>query len=574
MKTSNALILAWLVVVLVLGGVVAFFALKSPSPTPVPDQPVKPVKNVPKPPKPAVPPRGTSRHSQQPPPPPAIRQITGLVKDAAGKPVQGAHVALFLPVRPSKPTDAPNMEEVQRVNSMVYVPPEEWDHPRRLDAWTAPEGDALHAEPESASAETAADGTFTITLGQQLPTGPWRLTAAKEGVGTGAVASTRVGEKVEVVLGTASGLKGQVLTQINSQPVPGARVVLDTGGRRISAVTDPQGRFEMQGVTPGVYQVSVAAKGFTPLFETRKIPVNETNLALRLPRGTTLRVKAVLISAGEVVRKDTLREGDPVPGAEIVALHEDSLAYVLGKTNAEGVAEFQGMPGGRYVVNGTAKGFVSEGEVPLVVDPQKETAEVTVDFAVAVDTPVEVVDEEGHPVAGMDFYTQTSESKYDAVRSQKVAVTDGDGKFRYPFEFDGPRAGLYGFKTGYAVVSAMPDDNESGELVKLVAKKALRVHGTVKTSEGRPVANAVVTIEVSPSDPEALEMSLDVRADAQGAYDFAFLPRLDGITLMASAPDGSAEGEQELELAPDKTEYAVDLVLDTEQAAPTPPKKK
>jgi hypothetical protein len=583
-KPSNSLLAAWFVLIAGLVAAVVFFALKSENPTtPVPDEPVKPM-----PPKPTVkvkPPtqprhQGTTKPFD--PSKPAKRLvIEGTVRVPGGDPAPGAHVALFEPTRAGKPSGTPDVEELRLVNSLIYVATEEWDAPRPLSKWTGDYDRAQAQEVELAGDDTKADGTFSITLPQRYGAGPFRLTALKEGVGKAAMNEvTATDAKLELVLGPDASVKGVVLTEVDSTPVEGARVIFDNGARRFHSETDSAGKFTAEGVSPGYYQLTVAAKGRTPLFETkyRVDAASITPITLRMPRGTKLVVKAVVEREdGTALRKGEIPT-DPVPGAQIVAFNEDTSTYVIGKSNAEGSVEFPGMPGGRYVLNGIAKGFVSMGEETCIVDKNQLVQTETVTFEKAIDTPIEVVDEDGRPVAGMDFYTVNNDDKYDQMRSMKVGATDGDGKMKYPFEFDGARSKLFGFKSGFAVLQAAPEDRESGELLKLVAKRAARVHGTVKTSEGKPVPDAIVLIDVAPTDPNgtpADEFSLEVRADSSGKFDFGYLPRVEGITLGASGPDGVSQEDKDLEFQAGKDDYEMDLVLDLDDVAvPTvvPPK--
>jgi len=93
-----------------------------------------------------------------------------------------------------------------------------------------------------------------------------------------------------------------------------------------------------------------------------------------MPRGTTVTVKAVL------EKPDDKGTASPVANAKVVVLQDDLRAYAIGRTNDQGVAEFQGLPGGKYTVNALAAGVVSQGEEVLKVDPNQLQQEVTVHF--------------------------------------------------------------------------------------------------------------------------------------------------------------------------------------------------
>ena len=573
-KTSNALLIAWLVLIAGLIGAIAVFTLNS-QPTPVePDPAVVPVQAKPKAPEvrkgPTIRP---GRHGAGQESIPKAAEISGVVHAPGGEFVGGARVAIsaWSGGNAGQPTSPPNMDEIKLLNQMIYISPEDWDKPRALATWIGGDDDPARADSaELVSTETKADGSFSISLAPHLGAGPFRLTAQKSGVGSASISEVKGGgAPLEVVLGPETAVTGVVVTEVDSVPVEGARVLFDSGARRLAGTTGAGGRFVVEGVTPGRYELVVAAKGHTPLFDPAyTVHPNDTiPVTLRLPRGTLLRVKAV-------VTKDTGGASeDPVANAQIAAYCEDAGIYVLGRTNAAGVVEFAGVPAGRYSLNGLAKDLVSAGEEQIVIDRNQLTQDQTVSFEPAVDTPIEVVDEEGRAVAGMEFYTVNADEKYDSLRSMKTATTDSDGKLKYPFEFDGPRCAIFGFKPGYALVRAYPDDNTSGDPIRLVAKKAIRVHGAVKTTDGRPIPDTVVAISISPQENAADDMELEIRADKDGLYDFPYLPHAEGISISATAPDGISQEDQDLELVEGQSDYKVDLLIEFDEPVTPVPHK-
>lgn len=584
-KTSTALMIAWLVLIAGLIGAIMFFTLNGRQAPTEPDAPVVPVQVKPRPPaekKPSHPVPGRSHSGQDT----SVKEttISGVVHAPTGEVVGGAHVAIFAwsGAKAGQPSVPPDMDEIKLINQMIYITPEDWDTPRSLGKWTGGDDDASRADgSELVSADTKDDGSFTITLPPHLGTGPFRLTAQKTGVGSASISDVKAGAvPLEITLGPEANVTGTVVTEVDSVPVEGARVSFDSGARRLTATTGPGGKFTVEGVTPGRYELVVAAKGKTPLFEpTYTVHPNDTvPVTLRMPRGTLLRVKAVLDKADEAGSSPKGgADGDPVANAQIAAYCEDAGIYVLGKTNASGVVEFAGVPAGRYALNGLAPGVVSVGEEQIVIDRNQLTQEQTVSFEPAVDTPVEVVDEDGRPVAGVDFYTVNSDEKYDSLRSLKTGTTDSEGKLKFAFEFDGPRSAMFGFKPGYALVRAYPDDNSSGDPIRLVAKKPIRVHGSVKTTDGRAIPDTVVAISISPAQDAADDMELEIRADKDGHYDFPYLPHADGITISATAPDGISQEDQDLELVAGQTDYTVDLSIEFDEPVTPPtrmPKRK
>jgi hypothetical protein len=61
-------------------------------------------------------------------------------------------------------------------------------------------------------------------------------------------------------------LHGQVVEANSARPVAGALVRLIGGTGSVRGRTGPDGRFELSGVSPGSYGLSVKAKGFVEAF--------------------------------------------------------------------------------------------------------------------------------------------------------------------------------------------------------------------------------------------------------------------------------------------------------------------
>jgi protocatechuate 3,4-dioxygenase beta subunit len=583
MKASRAFLVAWIALIALLVGFFVYLGVQGASPTtPGPDPAVVP-----------VPPKRTNPNPEKLPHPrrprgdqPVIPQrpvtLDGVVHGPQGEPVAGARVAILALAKPGRsvvPGDtAPDMDEIKVLNQLFPVDTQVWDQPRPLAQWSGEaETDRDDAAP-LATADTKEDGSFSIPI-RSFPGPSFRLTASKEGVGTAAMSSvTPDGRKLDVILGPESSFKGQVLTELDSNPVAGAVVKLDNGARRFSAVTDASGRFAADGVTPGIYRLVVAAKGRTPLFqEAYKVEAADPNpVTLRLPRGTRLVIKCVMEPAdGAVVRRGA-PSGPAVPNATVYLFSDQILAYVHGTSDAQGAVEFPAMPPGRWSVSGLAKGATPINDPEVTIDRNQVSQEETLEFEASVETPIQVVDEDGRPLSGVDFYTANNDDRYDALRSAKVGTTDSDGRLSFAFAQMGARARLFGFKTGYAVVAAEADfaagPGETPEPIKIVAKKPIHVHGVVRTTEGKPVPDAVVVINVEPADPQdLLTIDVEIRADADGRYDFPHLPRAEDIEVTASSPDGEGEDMQTIELREGKSDYALDFTLDLETDMPPTP---
>src|SRR5262245_56490083 len=272
MKQSNALLAAWLVLIAGLAGALVYFTISQQTGPTAPDAPVVPIQAKPPTPKPPAPkpptPEQGRRRTRTDGTPPKVLEITGTVRDREGKPVPGAHVALFRHTsKPGQPESPPDVEELRIVSQIVYVPTDSWELPRRLENWTqGSDTPGEGAGPALASADTGDDGAFKMVLEPRAGAGPFRLTAQEEGVGSATVAGVDTKNPVEVQLGQATAFAGVVITEVDSVPVAGARVKLEGGSRSYAGATGADGKFAIDDVPPGLYQLSVSARGKTPLF--------------------------------------------------------------------------------------------------------------------------------------------------------------------------------------------------------------------------------------------------------------------------------------------------------------------
>lgn len=563
MKSSNVLLGLWFLVVAALAftGVWYFMRQGAPSDSPGarPVGTADPKGSDPKAPANPRSPRATA--TNRPKAEPAV--LSGRVVDIDGKPVPDAAVRVLPPSKPAPPPSEPDFGQIRVVNAIVDVPVDEWDQPRPLAAWS----DVPAAAPDDATIEhivsgaSGPDGKFSLTIPLALGRGPFRVTARKEGLGSAGVNGVVAGQDVELILATGGVVTGLVVSDARSGPVVGARLAFDSGERRWLATSDEQGAFRIEGMSPGRYELRAGAKSYTPILGQSVVVVRDQPVIVKLPRGVKLRVKALLDDG-------STRRGDeaPVPKAEVVALNEDTYAYVVGTTDDYGVAEFEGLPAGRWIVNGRAPNVISYGEeAPVLVDTQ-EVHELELLFEPAVPTPITVVDESGQPVAGMEFYAANPDEEYDVVLSEKIdGVTDASGQIQFPFEFSGRRSTLFGFRKGFAVVRATPEDHTTGDPLRLTAKKAVRVHGKVTTPSGAAIPDAVVflTIDVPiEGDDFGDEVMVRLRTGADGAYDFPFVPEGSEVLVEAETEDGISDDSPTVEPTPGKTDYEVHLVID------------
>jgi protocatechuate 3,4-dioxygenase beta subunit len=156
-------------------------------------------------------------------------------------------------------------------------------------------------------------------------------------------------------------VSGTVVTLAGSEPLRKARVLVQSTAdrmRMISATTDPGGHFEIKGLQPGPYQLTVSRVGYvTQKYGQRKPTDPGATLTLRPSqelKDLQFRMIPSAVIAGRVLDED----GEPLPDVTVSALRE---TYDKGKRSLFAGASVQSNDLGEYRLFGLAPGryFVS-----------------------------------------------------------------------------------------------------------------------------------------------------------------------------------------------------------------------
>jgi Carboxypeptidase regulatory-like domain len=158
-------------------------------------------------------------------------------------------------------------------------------------------------------------------------------------------------------------IAGMVVKLAGSEPLKKATVQLesaDDGTRSITTSTDAGGRFQLKGLDPGRYRLTVMRNGFVTQEYGQKTS-DDPGSALTLRPGQDVkdllfRLIPSAVIAGRIIDED----GEPLPWAEVSALRE---MYSEGKrklapqaneaTNDLGEYRLFGLPPGRYFISAT-----------------------------------------------------------------------------------------------------------------------------------------------------------------------------------------------------------------------------
>ena len=206
------------------------------------------------------------------------------------------------------------------------------------------------------------DATPVEVVGGQTTAVNFGLTARDEGPGVirGTVRDDWYGSPPEIAI-------------VLAYPVATPAVVEESEGF-FTAVTAPDGRYELRGLPVGEYLVFSFAPGFigeyyddvydpeqaTPVavdgvnptegidFKLAPMFILEADLASRAPSGATV--------FGQVVD----RNGDPLPGTNVYLLGDDGRPVAFARSRADGRYELRNVAPGRYRLKATRPGYKSE----------------------------------------------------------------------------------------------------------------------------------------------------------------------------------------------------------------------
>lgn len=271
---------------------------------------------------------------------PATYLITGVVKDAAGAPVQGALIY------------AENMLPVPPV-SRPFVARSAADGTYQLPV----SGGSFIVRAEAQGFVTEYfDNTHDPALATQLQLD----------------ASHPRRDNVDFSLGTGGRISGRVVRVRDNTPVEGAYVSLYPGVKNPTnssgivpgVVTDADGKYTLGGLAPGSYIVSASKEGYAvQYFDQATDPANATKVHVT-DGNTTTGIDFALAGLPAITGTVRSSAATPIPYAYI-------FATTVPHTNTQPIARYGtragqdgtyalALPGGVYKLEASAPGFLSE----------------------------------------------------------------------------------------------------------------------------------------------------------------------------------------------------------------------
>ena len=185
-----------------------------------------------------------------------------------------------------------------------------------------------------AAAASGPDGRFVA----RVPAGSYRVLAARETEGGGlaapvAVAAGGLSHPVEVRLGPAAAVEGMAVDARTGAPVPGVEIALfphETRAVAARVLAGADGRFRLDGLAPGAYDLRAAARGRSPALLA----------AVTIAAGQRFQARLALRGTGSIEGVVRSEAGAPLAGARVrVVLRGDGLA---GAVPVEARTDFEG----------------------------------------------------------------------------------------------------------------------------------------------------------------------------------------------------------------------------------------
>ena len=280
--------------------------------------------------------------------------------------------------------------------------------------------------------------------------------------------------------------------------VPGQRMSMPAGGGTVRA--DAQGRFRIQGLSPGAVTVQARAAGW----------VSDRPTVVPLAMSEHVTDADVFVIAAHDLRGRVVASDDPergISGAEVQLLDNERFSPRT-RTDAEGNFVLPGVLAGPVTITASADGYLpSIPGTTVQAGPDASETTITLDSAPTITGRVEPpmvaqVSIELRPET-MQMGMGTGGGMIFAAGGGASVETDGDGNFELGPAMPGPRtlvARVADGRTGEVRVEVGPDGAKD-VVIQLEERATLR--GVVRSSNGQPVAQANVSLrpEQQPGEP-------------------------------------------------------------------------
>ena len=305
--------------------------------------------------------------------------------------------------------------------------------------------------------------------------------------------------------------------------VEGIDVLLSHDGvSSLRALTDSEGRYELEDVTPGAITVQIHSTNYERIIRHHTVePGVSYRRDIELRRGRRLTVDVV----------------DP-QGTNldaIVGLVELNSGITIGKHSAN--ATFESLRVGRsYMVVAEASGY-GKGQA-IVQDGRPITAEGPNEIRVRVQLAGEqslagrVITEDGLPVPGAWIVVESRLAGGFGAAQRRAATTTPDGRFRID-QLTPTAHQILVYHPDFAFATKGPVVPSSGLEVEIRMGSPATVQGTIVDDDNIPVAGAFVFVVVE-GKADKLGGQVMLRTDEKGRYQLRNIPAGHSIRIEAT----------------------------------------
>ncbi len=406
-------------------------------------------------------------------------------------------------------------------------------------------------EESSSPALTGPDGSFRIE--DRRPGETVDLGVRRTGYAPAAAPGLRIPPErpVRIVLQPTAMVEGSTVDP-DGKPVAGALVFVfpsdpvHVGGgagsdRTLQAQSDGNGRFRVEGVTPGSFELRATAPGRQEARLT----------SLEAQPGQDLQGVEVVLAAGAVLTGRVLSSaGQPVAGAEMSLLPEGSAPPLLSGgsdlSDEQGRYRLEGISPGTHTVQAEHEGYRPTLR-RLDVRADRNTLDLTLEPGAILSG--RVVDPQRAPVAGARVFLRPSPGG-SSPRGLPSGTSGPDGSFNLSGLADGTYR-LLAEKAGFA-------RSRDGQEVVVAGRSMTGIE--IQLTAGGTIAGKLLGLDFT--DLPQVQVRTDAGQTGQILPDGDY--RIDDVApgsqrVVATLSGGSRQAEGQVALEPGASEARLDL---------------